>query len=154
MIPSQFLKSYKLARFHRLWDLILYLLWLIKHHSSIFTQKSTFGIYLPHLNIARHCGSLNYLGFYEHSGTCLIKIFNASYPLFVVICRMARTKCTARKSTGGKAPTKHLRAFYVIFHILLSSLILFLHINKLRVFGLLAWYDSLILGFCATGLRS
>ncbi|KAE8787442.1 histone H3.3 [Hordeum vulgare] len=25
---------------------------------------------------------------------------------------MARTKCTARKSTGGKAPTKHLRAFY------------------------------------------
>uniref|UniRef100_A0A8I6Y3R7 Core Histone H2A/H2B/H3 domain-containing protein n=1 Tax=Hordeum vulgare subsp. vulgare TaxID=112509 RepID=A0A8I6Y3R7_HORVV len=23
---------------------------------------------------------------------------------------MARTKCTARKSTGGKAPTKHLRA--------------------------------------------
>ncbi|KAF7068503.1 hypothetical protein CFC21_074251 [Triticum aestivum] len=25
---------------------------------------------------------------------------------------MARTKCTACKSTGGKAPTKHLRAFY------------------------------------------
>ncbi|XP_037431875.1 histone H3.3-like [Triticum dicoccoides] len=25
---------------------------------------------------------------------------------------MARTKCTAPKSTGGKAPTKHLRAFY------------------------------------------
>ncbi|KAM0861351.1 hypothetical protein ACQ4PT_045945 [Festuca glaucescens] len=25
---------------------------------------------------------------------------------------MARTKCTARKSTGGKAPTKHLMAFY------------------------------------------
>ncbi|CAM0877077.1 unnamed protein product [Alopecurus aequalis] len=25
---------------------------------------------------------------------------------------MARTKCTARKSTGGKAPTKQLRAFY------------------------------------------
>uniref|UniRef100_A0A453M618 Uncharacterized protein n=1 Tax=Aegilops tauschii subsp. strangulata TaxID=200361 RepID=A0A453M618_AEGTS len=31
--------------------------------------------------------------------------------------RMARTKCTARKSTGGKAPTKHLRAFYVILHL-------------------------------------
>ncbi|KAM3347229.1 hypothetical protein ACQJBY_021288 [Aegilops geniculata] len=25
---------------------------------------------------------------------------------------MARTKCTARNSTGGKAPTKNLRAFY------------------------------------------
>ncbi|KAK1602892.1 hypothetical protein QYE76_037659 [Lolium multiflorum] len=25
---------------------------------------------------------------------------------------MARTKCTAGKSTGGKAPTKYLRAFY------------------------------------------
>ncbi|XBI62435.1 hypothetical protein VPH35_043054 [Triticum aestivum] len=28
---------------------------------------------------------------------------------------MSRTKCAARKSTKGKAPTKHLRAFYVIF---------------------------------------
>ncbi|XBI25287.1 hypothetical protein VPH35_050250 [Triticum aestivum] len=25
---------------------------------------------------------------------------------------MVRTKCTARKNTGGKAPPKHLRAFY------------------------------------------
>ncbi|XBI16062.1 hypothetical protein VPH35_058383 [Triticum aestivum] len=34
---------------------------------------------------------------------------------------MARTKCTARNSTGGKAPTKNLRAFYSCYYNLFDN---------------------------------
>ena len=76
--------------------------------------------------------------------TCLIKMLTV-IPDLLFFYRMARTKCTARKSTGGKAPTKHLRAFYVRFHIL-ASLFGLLYNNF--VSGVVYVILNSIYGFC------